>query len=91
MSTATPTPPAAAAPLAPVGPRAPEGPLDLPGLLDGARLLAVGCTGFLGKVWLSMLLTNFPNIEHVWMVVRARKRKDGMDTRAILTMPDYQI
>ncbi len=77
MSTATPTPPAAAAPLAPVGPRAPEGPLDLPGLLDGARLLAVGCTGFLGKVWLSMLLTNFPNIEHVWMVVRARKRKDG--------------
>ena len=24
-----------------------------------------------------MLLTNFPNVQHVWTVVRSRKRKDG--------------
>jgi long-chain acyl-CoA synthetase len=52
--------------------------LNLRAQLQGARLLVIGCTGFLGKVWLSMLLTHFPGeIEHIWMVVRPRTRKDG--------------
>ena len=37
----------------------------------------MGGTGFLGKVWLCMLLTHFPEVEHIYMVVRPRKRKDG--------------
>jgi len=38
--------------------------LDLRKQLDGARLLVMGGTGFLGKVWLSMLLHHFPEFEH---------------------------
>ena len=39
-------------------------PLDLEGLLDGARILVMGGTGFLGKVWFSMLLHQFPLVGH---------------------------
>ncbi len=52
-------------------------PLDPHALLAGARLLVMGGTGFLGKVWLSMLLHHFPDVEHVWLVVRPRLRSDG--------------
>ena len=34
--------------------------LDVRAQFDGARLLVMGGTGFLGKVWLSMLLHHFP-------------------------------
>ena len=52
-------------------------PLHVDVLLDGARLLVVGGTGFVGKVWLAMLLSEFPNVDHIFMVVRERKNKDG--------------
>ncbi|MGC6509000.1 MAG: AMP-binding protein [Myxococcota bacterium] len=45
--------------------------------LDGKQFILFGGTGFLGKVWLCLMLDRFPNIEHVYMVVRARKNKDG--------------
>jgi long-chain acyl-CoA synthetase len=41
-------------------------------IFAGRRLLVVGGTGFLGKVWLSMLLHRFPEIGHVFLVVRAK-------------------
>ena len=70
--------PAPADSAAPVVPTTQASELDLRGLLSGSRLLVIGGTGFLGKVWLSMLLTHFPGeVEHVWMVVRPRKRRDG--------------
>lgn len=52
-------------------------PLDLEGLLDGARILVMGGTGFLGKVWFSMLLHQFPQVGHCYLVVRARTDKNG--------------
>jgi len=55
-------------------------PLDLRAQLTGARLLVIGGTGFLGKVWLSMLLERFGDrIEHVYLVVRP---KAGLDPEA---------
>lgn len=50
-----------------------RGPLDPRALLRGARLIVVGGTGFLGKVWLSMLLHRFPEVDHVYLLVRPRR------------------
>ena len=51
--------------------------LDVRANLTGARLLLFGGTGFLGKVFLVMLLRYYPEVEHIWMVVRPRKNPDG--------------
>jgi long-chain acyl-CoA synthetase len=48
--------------------------LDVRAQFDQARLLVMGGTGFLGKVWLSMLLHHFPEVAHIYLVVRPRKR-----------------
>ncbi len=53
------------------------GRLDVGALLEGKELLVVGGTGFLGKTWLSMLLTHYPQIGHVWLMVRPRKDQDS--------------
>lgn len=60
-------------PAAPSGEDAP--PLDVLGLLSRARLLVFGATGFLGKVWLSLVLARIPDV-HVYLVVRP---KGGMN------------
>ncbi|MGK4001227.1 AMP-binding protein [Sorangium sp. So ce1036] len=41
-------------------------------VLSGKRLVVVGGTGFLGKVWLAMLLARFPEIAHIYLLVRAK-------------------
>ncbi len=56
--------------LAPEGPRA--RPLEPSKILARRRLVVVGGTGFLGKVWLSMLLDRFPEIGHLYLLVRAK-------------------
>ncbi len=42
-------------------------------MLAGRRLVVVGGTGFLGKVWVSMLLHRFPEIDHLWLLVRPKE------------------
>src|SRR5689334_20636952 len=49
-------------------------------LFAGRRLVVVGGTGFLGKVWVAMLLARFPDIEHMWLLVRP-KDDQGPDER----------
>ncbi|MDP2344297.1 MAG: AMP-binding protein [Deltaproteobacteria bacterium] len=47
-------------------------PLDVTGTLKGKKLLVVGGTGFLGKVLIGMLLKRFPDVGHIYLVVRAK-------------------
>ncbi len=42
-------------------------------VLSGRRLVVVGGTGFLGKVWLALVLDRFPQIEHLHLLVRPKK------------------
>ena len=39
----------------------------------GKRFVVVGGTGFLGKVWVSMLLHRFPDIAHLYLLVRPKE------------------
>src|SRR6185369_6313193 len=41
-------------------------------ILAGRKLCVAGGTGFLGKVWVSMLLHRFPGIAHLYLLVRPK-------------------
>ena len=45
--------------------------------LSGKNILLYGGTGFLGKVFLSLLLTHFQDIGGIYLVVRARRDRKG--------------
>ncbi len=48
-------------------------PLDLEKLLRDRRLVVIGGTGFLGKVWWAHLLANYPALGHIYLLVRPRQ------------------
>lgn len=48
-------------------------PLSVDRLFSGARFVVVGGTGFLGKVWLSLILHRFPDVGHIYLVVRPKE------------------
>lgn len=55
------------------------------------KLFVIGATGFLGKVTLSMLLQQFPNIGRVYVTVRARSQEES-ETRfwnSVITAPPF--
>jgi len=52
-------------------PRA-TGPLPVTETLAGKRFVVVGGTGFLGKVLVSLLLKRFPDIAHIYLMVRGK-------------------
>ncbi len=52
-------------------------PLEIGRLLSGKRLVVVGGTGFLGKVWWSFLLSRYPDIGHIYLTLRVKGGKDA--------------
>jgi len=46
-------------------------------IFEGKKIFFIGGTGFVGKVTLSMLLHNFPDIGKVYATVRARDQKES--------------
>jgi long-chain acyl-CoA synthetase len=51
----------------------PRPPLVPSRIFAGKKLVVVGGTGFLGKVWVSMLLHRFPEIAHLYLLVRPKE------------------
>jgi long-chain acyl-CoA synthetase len=49
-----------------------RGVLDVSSILDGARIVLFGGTGFLGKIFWSMLLDRYDNVGRIFLVVRAK-------------------
>jgi len=54
-------------------------PLDPRALVSGKRFVLLGGTGFLGKIFTSMLLFRFPEIERVYLLVRKGKFASSAD------------
>ena len=51
--------------------------LELGRLLSGKRLVVVGGTGFLGKVWWAFLLSRYPDIGHIYLTLRPKRGKNA--------------
>src|SRR5678816_2400406 len=60
-------------------------------IFNERKMLLIGGTGFLGKVTLSMLLHNFPNIGRVYVTVRARSQEESESRfwNSVLTAPPF--
>ena len=53
-------------------------PLSVQGSLRGRRILLTGASGFVGKVWLSMLLERIPDVGRVYVLLRGKKKRDAL-------------
>jgi long-chain acyl-CoA synthetase len=59
-------------------------------VLNGRRILLTGSTGFLGKVFLAILLRSHPEIERVYLLIRGDRRSSvGRFRREILDSPVF--
>lgn len=60
-------------------------------IFEGKTIFFIGGTGFVGKVTLSMLLNNFPNIRKVYATVRARDAAESGNRfwTSIVTSPPF--
>jgi thioester reductase-like protein len=53
--------------------KAQTGPLSVRRTLTGKNILLVGVTGFIGKVWLTQLLSEVPQIGKIYLLVRRQR------------------
>jgi phosphoserine phosphatase len=54
-------------------------PLSVREALRGKRILLIGGTGFIGKVWLANLLTELPDIGRIYLLVRGNKSATALE------------
>src|SRR5882724_9926472 len=54
-----------------------EGPLSVRKALSGKRVLLIGVTGFIGKVWLANVLLDLPAIGKLYLLIRRQKSNPG--------------
>jgi thioester reductase-like protein len=53
------------------------GPLSVRKALGGKKILLLGVTGFIGKVWLANTLTDLPEIGKIYLLIRRQKSNPG--------------
>ena len=53
--------------------RQPERPLSVRQALQGKKVLLIGVTGFIGKVWLEHVLSEIPEIGKIYLLVRRQR------------------
>ena len=53
-------------------------PLSVRKSLSGKKILLIGCTGFIGKVWLTMLLDDLPEIGRVFLLIRRHGTRSAL-------------
>ncbi|MDH3530742.1 MAG: SDR family oxidoreductase, partial [Acidobacteriota bacterium] len=60
-------------------------------IYKGKKIFFIGGTGFVGKVALSMLLHNFPDVGKVYMIVRARNQEETLNRfwNSVVTSPPF--
>ena len=60
-------------------------------IFNNKKIFFIGGTGFVGKVTLSMLLHNFPNIGKVYATVRARDKNESLNRfwNSVVTSPTF--
>ena len=60
-------------------------------IFNDRKMFLIGSTGFLGKVTLSMLLHNFPNVGRVYVTVRARSQEESESRfwNSVITAPPF--
>ena len=56
-----------------------KAPLSVREALRGKRVLLIGGTGFIGKVWLANLLTELPEIGRIYLLVRSNKSATALE------------
>src|SRR3954471_2911654 len=60
-------------------PATPIPTLDVRAQLEGSRLLVLGGTGFLGKIFWVMMLARFPSVGRIYLLVRKSKTKTSSE------------
>jgi thioester reductase-like protein len=58
--------------------RAKSRPLSVRKAMAGKHILLIGVTGFIGKVWLVNLLSDLPEIERIYLLVRRQKSNSAL-------------
>ncbi len=53
-------------------------PLSVRGALAGKRIMLIGVTGFIGKVWLVNLLMDLPEVERIYLLIRRQKSNPAL-------------
>jgi alcohol-forming fatty acyl-CoA reductase len=69
-----------------------QGPFSVRETLRGKNILLIGATGFIGKVWLSNLLTDLPDVGRIYLLVRHNRTVTALQRfqRALEESPVFE-